>query len=162
MLQAGASAKHLIRMAWASQRQHHAHHGSHQQVLPSVQCLIPTRRHGTQQLAGASRQPATLVSSAAMCAAHPSVSAAWCCSPAAPQLRHSCCGGELTKHSIAAFAAAASASPPSSGRNKVVFLGTPDVAAGVLEQLLNVADSPDADFEVPSVSSLAVLVALAC
>lgn len=139
-------------MAWAGQRQHHAHHttcgSSHQQVLAPVQCLASTGRHSTQQLAAASRHPATLISSATMCAAHPFSSAAWCCSPAAPQLRHCCFSGAARLHSTVAFAAAASGPASGGGRNKIVFLGTPEVAAGVLEQLLNAADSPDADFEV--------------
>ena len=162
MLQAGVAVRHLVRMAWAGQRQHHAHctpcGRSHQQVLAATQCITSTRRHSTPHIAAAAvTQPAALMSSAAVCAARPFGSAAWCCSPAAPQLKHCCSSGAARPHSTVAFAAAASGPASSGGRNKIVFLGTPEVAAGVLEQLLNAADSPNADFEVPSGISPAVL-----
>jgi hypothetical protein len=152
MLQAGASARYLVRMAWAGQRQHHACYipcaSSQLQVFAASQCVTSASRHA-QQMAAASRQPATLISSAAMCEANPFRSAARCCSPVSSPLRHSCFSAAAGTHGTVACAAAPSSSTTSSGRNKIVFLGTPEVAAGVLEQLLNAADSPDADFEVP-------------
>eukprot|EP00242_Pyramimonas_sp_CCMP2087_P014775 CAMPEP_0198206426 /NCGR_PEP_ID=MMETSP1445-20131203/9972_1 /TAXON_ID=36898 /ORGANISM="Pyramimonas sp., Strain CCMP2087" /LENGTH=419 /DNA_ID=CAMNT_0043879117 /DNA_START=44 /DNA_END=1303 /DNA_ORIENTATION=+ len=41
----------------------------------------------------------------------------------------------------------------SGGKAKVVFLGTPEVAAGVLERLLNAAEAEDACFEISAVVS---------
>ena len=55
-----------------------------------------------------------------------------------------------TKHR--AFRTLVTRATSSSGeRHRVVFLGTPDVAANSLEQLLNAADAPDATFEVVAV-----------
>lgn len=69
------------------------------------------------------------------------------CRPTAPPSRPTAGRG-----SRAACSAAAS-HPRSSSKRQVVFLGTPDVASGVLQQLLEASQLPDASFEVAAVVS---------
>lgn len=121
-----------------------------QQSLAAARYRTHIGSHSTVQDAAASSQRTALHSAAAAASArlqpHAMLSAARCCSPFTRQSSRRITSLKAATAATAAAAAAASASGGS--RNKIVFLGTPDVAAGVLQQLLAAAEAPGADFEV--------------
>ncbi len=70
-------------------------------------------------------------------------------------------GARFSTSSPCALAAAGTgeaAAAAGGGRRKLVFLGTPEVAAGVLQQLLEAAAAPESDFEERFMKNLLALI----